>query len=93
MAQMLHNHLNVFIVATKSKSTLKREGSIADAVEDGLYFLQERTQFWDSLGPLPPPHPTKKTNLKRGTSKLSHYTSTESLASVGTVKSCKYTTI
>ena len=75
--------------ASKTKTNLRKEANIADTVEDGLYFLQERTQFWDSLGPLPPPHPVKKSRLHRGTSRLSHYTSTESLSSVKTVNSCK----
>ena len=78
-----------FCAAAKSKSTPRKEGNIQDAIDDGLYFLQERTHFWDSLGPLPPPHPVRKPNMKRGTSRLSQYTSTESLSSVGTVKSCK----
>ena len=77
--------------AKNSKTELHKDADIADPALDGLYFLQERTQFWDSLGPLPPPHPTKRSQTKLGNSRLSLYTSTESLSSVGTEKSSKFT--
>ncbi|XP_060581205.1 outer dynein arm-docking complex subunit 4-like [Ruditapes philippinarum] len=70
----------------KNKKTPLGEGSVATVAETGLQFLQERTQFWDSLGPLPPPHPSRKSNsqLRSNRSRMSTYTSTESLQSVGT---------
>ncbi|XP_045209893.2 outer dynein arm-docking complex subunit 4-like isoform X2 [Mercenaria mercenaria] len=71
----------------KNKKTPLGKGEVADVAETGLQFLQERTQFWDTLGPLPPPHPSRKTNSQFGNkSRLSQYTSTDSLQSVGTYK-------
>lgn len=72
----------------KNKKTPLGKSNVAESAETGLHFLQERAHFWDSLGPLPPPHPSRKTNSKLGNkSRLSQYTSTESLQSVGTYNS------
>ncbi|KAL4228854.1 hypothetical protein ACF0H5_011894 [Mactra antiquata] len=69
----------------KNKKTPLGKGEVADTAATGLQFLSERTQFWDSLGPLPPPHPIRKNPSQlRNKSRLSHYTTTDSINSVGT---------
>lgn len=72
--------------SVKYKKTPLGKGEVGDVAEIGLQFLQERTKFWDSLGPLPPPHPSRKTHsqLYSNRSRMSQYTSTDSLHSVGT---------
>jgi len=60
---------------------------VAEAAETGINFLQERAQFWDSLGPLPPPRPTRKSVARsRNRSQMSQYTSTESLNTISSFK-------
>ncbi|XP_052805765.1 outer dynein arm-docking complex subunit 4-like isoform X2 [Mya arenaria] len=68
----------------KYKKSPLGAGAVSNVAETGLQFLNERTQFWDSLGPLPPPHPHRRLAAgSRNRSQLSIYTSTESLNSVG----------
>lgn len=37
-----------------------RGSPVADMAEDGLNFLYDRVLYWDRLGPLPPPHPSRR---------------------------------
>lgn len=75
----------------KNKKTPLGKGGAVDAAEAGLEFLQERTKFWDSLGPLPPPHPSRRSmNPSRNRSQMSEYTSSESLKSFRSYNSSKY---
>ncbi|KAH3877938.1 outer dynein arm-docking complex subunit 4-like isoform X2 [Dreissena polymorpha] len=69
----------------KSKPAPLAPNQVSEAAETALNFLQERTHFWDSLGPLPPPHPSRRRNAgSRNKSQMSTYTSSESLNSMGT---------
>lgn len=73
----------------KNKRTPLGKGSVGEVAEHGLLFLEERSRFWNSLGPLPPPHPSRTARMsrnRRDRSRMSHYTSMESLNSVDTIK-------
>ncbi|KAK3577965.1 hypothetical protein CHS0354_020804 [Potamilus streckersoni] len=72
-------------LAGTKNSVVKSE--VADTAEDGLFFLHERMNFWNSLGPLPPPHPSRRSRAKGRLRRLSPYTSTESLLSIESIKS------
>ncbi|KAL3836010.1 hypothetical protein ACJMK2_021465 [Sinanodonta woodiana] len=63
------------------------KSKVADTAEDGLVFLHERKKFWNSLGPLPPPHPSRRSRVQERQRRLSPYTSIESLFSVESIKS------
>jgi len=70
------------------KKTPLGNSKVSETAEAGLEFLHERTKFWDSLGPLPPPHPSRRSMVpSRNRSQMSQYTSSESLKSFGTYNS------
>ncbi|XP_076437362.1 uncharacterized protein LOC143276630 [Babylonia areolata] len=38
----------------------RAEQDLAELTDEGLQFLRDRSIFWDTLGPLPPPHPPRR---------------------------------
>ncbi|KAJ8306785.1 hypothetical protein KUTeg_015665 [Tegillarca granosa] len=63
-----------------------RGSPVADMAEDGLNFLYDRVLYWDRLGPLPPPHPSRRSRGNKFGGSMS------SVVSAGTNKTSATTT-
>ena len=61
------------------EGSTKTSRDVMAMTEEGLNFLQERSLFWESLGPLPPPLPQRRAHRIQ---KMSNLTSVGSLENI-----------